>query len=293
MSASGLHGSSESAPVADGRVVALALDGTARVQIVRLAQVCAEVTRRHHLRGRAEQLAAELVVANALLAAWVKGEERVQLQLQSERPEVSFFGEVDGSGHCRARLAPSHVGDPGPTVDGVILAIKADGTREMYRGVTAVRDETIEAALRRHLEQSDQVTATVRIVVDLATGRAGGLMVERLPILGDDEEDVQAAFEEAAVRLAACPPDALLDELDAGILLGERLAVLERHPLAFSCACSRERVERMLVSLGPVELADMVARDGGATVTCHFCTEVYAFDADALGRLASEGAAEA
>lgn len=274
-------------------MVALALEGTARLQLVHATGVCAEVARRHGLQGRAQGLAAELLVANALMAAWVKGEERVQLQLQSERPQVSFFGEVDGDGNCRARLAPPRVAGEGLAVDGVLLAIKADATREMYRGVTAVEGETIEEALRRHLQQSDQVTAFVRIAVDPAGRRAAGFVMERLPIVGDDEDVVQAMFETAVDRLSSLAPEEILDGLAEGRLLTEDLVELERQPLRFACACSRDRVERMLLALGPAELADMLARDGGATVTCHFCTEVYRFDGDALQRLAAVGAPEA
>jgi molecular chaperone Hsp33 len=50
----------------------------------------------------------------------------------------------------------------------------------------------------------------------------------------------------------------------------------------FACRCSRERVEHALRSLGAAELREMAANDGGANLTCDFCTAAYAFSADEL-----------
>ena len=55
------------------------------------------------------------------------------------------------------------------------------------------------------------------------------------------------------------------------------LEELERHPVDYKCYCSRERVERALISLGPQELSAMIAEQGKTELTCQFCDAVYHF----------------
>ena len=63
------------------------------------------------------------------------------------------------------------------------------------------------------------------------------------------------------------------------------LKILETCPVEYKCYCSRERVERALISLGRQELEQMLAEQGGCQLTCQFCDAVYDFTADDLRAL--------
>ena len=52
-----------------------------------------------------------------------------------------------------------------------------------------------------------------------------------------------------------------------------------------AAACSRERVERALITLGAEELTDMIQTQHGAQVDCHFCNKRYRFTEDELNAL--------
>lgn len=271
--------------MSDRRVTALVLGGTARLLTVSCAGVVQETVRRHKLGAQAVRLAADLVVANTLLALWIKGEERVTLQLQAESPKASFHGEVDAMGQVRARFKPGWLDGEGTAVRGVLFAVKANASDEMYRGVTAVEGETIGAALERHLRQSDQVPAHVRIAVDVPVvkvERAVGMVLERLPI-GGEAEDLD--FERLAEKLGSLGAEAILAGLDEGTVAGEPVDVLEEMPLRFGCRCSRGKVDAMLLGLGADTLRSMRDEDHGAEITCHFCAEAYRLDAADLDRL--------
>lgn len=279
--------------MSDRRVTALVLGGTARVLVVSCAGVVQETVKRHKLGAQAVRIAADLVVANTLLALWIKGDERVTLQLQSEAPKASFLGEVDAYGQVRARFKPGWLDGEGTAVNGLLFAVKANATEEMYRGVTAVEGETIGAALERHLRQSDQVPAHVRIAVDVPivkVERAVGLVLERLPIGGEAED---RDFETLASKLGALDAAAILAGLDSGSLAGEPLDVIDELPLQFRCRCGRPKVESMLLGLGPDTLRAMRDEDHGAEITCHFCSEVYRFEEAELDRLLGQLVGEA
>ena len=64
--------------------------------------------------------------------------------------------------------------------------------------------------------------------------------------------------------------------------------LLEKEYPAFKCDCSKERLERVLISLGREELLSMADADGGAEISCHFCNTQYWFTDDELRRLAKE-----
>ena len=61
--------------------------------------------------------------------------------------------------------------------------------------------------------------------------------------------------------------------------------VLERRDVRYACDCSRERVERALITLGAGELNDMIQTQHGAQVDCHFCNKRYRFTEDDLQAL--------
>ena len=52
---------------------------------------------------------------------------------------------------------------------------------------------------------------------------------------------------------------------------------LERSPIEYRCYCSRDRMERALISLGPTELRSLLDEQGEAELTCRFCDNVQHF----------------
>jgi molecular chaperone Hsp33 len=77
-------------------------------------------------------------------------------------------------------------------------------------------------------------------------------------------------------------PTAILNEL-----LGEKgLEINERLPCKFQCNCSRDRMERNLISLGSKEIYDMADTQHGAELQCHFCNSKYYFTEEELRALA-------
>ena len=59
------------------------------------------------------------------------------------------------------------------------------------------------------------------------------------------------------------------------LLLHLEPEILSHCVPAYRCDCSRERVERALISLGREELEDMIREQHGAQVDCHFCNKRY------------------
>jgi len=260
-------------------------EGGARLLYVHATGVVAEVGRRHGVQGEALQLAGELVIANLLLAAWVKGEERITLQARLSTPSVTFYGEADAQGVFRGRFKAAYVPPLAPPqrLAGDMLVIRYDASHEIYRGGTSFDRLTLEDALTTHLHQSEQVDAVARIVV--TEDDAWGVMVERMPTEPGRPGIEGQEWRAWSTILSVMPASEIAENLADGELAGERVEVLEATPLVFTCRCSEAKVHEMLVSLGAEELDQMIVEDGGAEVTCHFCNTAIQVNADVLAAL--------
>lgn len=251
-----------------------------------------EAARLHGLAPEAAELCAQAVLAAALLSAHIKGSERITVQVQTQDPVASMFAEIDAEGGVRARVSPvTAAPGEGGRLTGMMLTIKADAEREMYRGLTEVADQTLEEALDTHLRTSAQIDAVLRIETRAdADGvhAACGVLIERLP-----PGPGQPAFEpeEFLARYGSLPAGRAV-ELVEGLRqckLGEAsFSPLDDREIRWQCRCSQAKVEAMLASLGAGELRAMADEDHGAEVTCHFCNSVYRVSEGRLRELLAE-----
>lgn len=271
---------------------ALADDGATRVLIAEADEVAESLREAHGLTGASARLAAEAAVATILLAAYVKGDEKLTLQIVLDQPEARYIGELDPDHRFRARLDPADLGDVDIRVlHGLLFAAKHDGTREVYRGITPVDGTSVTGALRAHLVDSSQVSGqlatAVRLDEDGRVAFAGGVLVERLPPAPGQPSMLPDAFLERYGDLPGSDVEALIAETRRDRLRGGALHTLEQRPLFWSCTCSMDRVVGALSGMQPEELLAMAEEDGGASVDCHFCGAHYAVEADTLRELAA------
>lgn len=262
-----------------GRLVrAIGLGGAVRIIAATAEAPADELRRRHELVGPAARLAVEAMLANVLLSAHIKGDERILLEVASDTPRFTYSGEVSANGDVRARFSPALL-PPYERLDGRLVAIKWDAHKEVYRGVAPLEHAGFEAALQDFQLRSQQTEGLVRLGCgfgpDGELQYAVGMLVEYLP----DEGDGGGPPDLSAFR------DASLADLFAGLrgpldgpavpILSDLAAVLSVQPLTYRCRCSRQRVERTLLALGAPELKSLLEEQGGAEVTCHFCNTRY------------------
>ncbi len=244
----------------------------------------------HKLQPSAAMLSAQCIAASALFSAHIKGEERLTVQLISESPRFSFLADINAEGAIRARLIPTSIAPKAlAAIDGALMVIKHNSTKELYRGITSIEKEPIDTAMENHLKRSTQVDIILRIIVQQGEGttiqRALGLMVERLPEAPDLPYLDTAEFEAKYSSLRTRGANDLIQEIDNGFANGSRLHEMERRPTFWRCKCSRHRIESMLFSLGPEELLSMIKEQGEAEVVCDFCSKRFLVDAEGLQRL--------
>ena len=112
---------------------------------------------------------------------------------------------------------------------------------------------------------------------------AGGYLIQLLPGAGEDtitkvEGSLMAAGPVTGLLRANPDPEAMLRRA----LSDFELEILEKSPIEYRCYCSRDRMERALISLGPEELQAMIDEQGSADLTCRFCDNVQHFSKEEL-----------
>ena len=182
--------------------------------------------------------------------------------------------------------------DVGATVgkDGTITVIRDLQLKEPYVGSTELVSGEIGDDVTAYFVQSEQVPTACALGVlvdrDHTVKTAGGYLLQLLP--GAPEETI-SALEEGIKRAGAVTP-----MLEAGMtpedILGQvcgslGMVFLETQEVSYKCYCSRERVERALISLGREELTQI--RDEGKPfpVECQFCDMVYEFSPEDVANL--------
>ena len=242
--------------------------------------------------GRA--LAAASMMGNALK---VEGAS-LTLQIKGGGPLGAVLAVSDSDGNVRGYVQQPHVDlplrpdgklDVGAAVgaEGTLTVIKDLGMKEPYIGSVALLGGEIAEDLAAYFVESEQIPTACALGVlvdrDQSVKAAGGYLIQLLPGAGEDcitkvEGGVLAAGAVTALLEKNSDPEALLRT----VLSDFEVEILERSPIAYRCYCSRQRVERALISLGVEELKEILAEQGGCDLTCQFCDTVHHFTADEL-----------
>ncbi|MDQ0091772.1 molecular chaperone Hsp33 [Paenibacillus anaericanus] len=279
-----------------------AMDGKVRAFAVRTTQLVEELRRRHDTFPTTTAALGRTVTAAAMMGAMLKGNEKLTIQVKGDGPIGSIVADANAKGEVRGYVKEPHVHLPSNSkgkldvagavgTTGFIHVTKDLGLKEPYRGSVPIISGELGEDFTYYFAISEQTPSAVGlgvlVDVDSSVIVAGGFIIQLLPGLSDSEIN---AIEHAVGQM---PPVTSL--LDQGLDLEEMLSwllpdvkVLEEMDIKFSCNCSRERVERTLISLGKDELVDLNEAGEETEVVCDFCNEAYTFSVEEVQTLISQ-----
>jgi len=237
-----------------------------------------------------------LMTGTAMLGVMMKGEdEYVNVTIKGDGPMgtlVAVANHGDLKVTCddpRVELPLRADGklDVGGAVghEGRMTVMKSLGMREPYIGQINLVSGELGIDFAQYYTVSEQSPSLVALGV-LTSGdavlKAGGLLLQPLPGCEDsviDQLELRSPmFADISRELTFAPKEELLEDWFRGM----EPELLERTPLRWHCGCSRERMERVLISLGRKDLQEMIDDGKGAELGCHFCHSHYAFTSDEL-----------
>ena len=287
--------------MSDYLVRATAANAQIRAFAVTTRETVENARRIHDLSPVVSAGLGRLLTAGAMMGSMLKGDDDLlTLQIRGDGPVRGLTVTADSKARVKGCaiepqviLPANELGklDVGGSIGvGFLSVIKDMGLKEPYVGQTQLQTGEIAEDLTYYFATSEQVPSAVGLGVlmekDNTVKQAGGFIIQLMPFA---EEEVIVALEEKLKNM-----DSVTNILDAGntpeqlleILLGDvGLEITDTMPVEYYCNCSRERVEKAIISIGKSEIQQMIDDNKPIEVKCQFCDDVYNFDINDLQEL--------
>ena len=238
-----------------------------------------------------------LLTAGAMMGSMMKNETDVlTLQVRGDGPLGGITVTADSHANVKGYvnhpdvMLPPKNGklDVGGAVGiGLLTVIKDMGLKEPYSGQTILVTSEIAEDLTYYFANSEQVPSSVGLGVlmekDNTVKQAGGFIIQLMPFAEEEtisklEENLQHVTSVTELLDRGYTPEQLLEELLGSL----ELEITDTMPTAFRCNCSKERVEKAVVSIGRKEIQAMIDDGEDIEVKCHFCNTAYAYTIEEL-----------
>ena len=226
----------------------------------------------------------------------------VTLQIRSDGPAGGITVTADSHFHAKGYVNNPHVRIPlkpngkldvsGALGKGTLTVIRDIGLKDPYIGTVRMPSGEIAEDLTYYFAESEQIPSSVGLGVlvdrDWSVKQAGGFILQLMPGASDDVIDELEGRLQKVDSVTAMLEDGMLPEDILGELVGSfGLQITQKHEVSFACSCSKERIEKALISIGPKDIREMIDEGKPVEVGCQFCGRKYTFDMDDLRRILS------
>ena len=258
-----------------------------------------ETAREHHNTSPVATAAlGRLLTAGAMMGAMMKGEKDVlTLQIKAGGPLQGITVTADSKGNVKGYVGNPDICIPansngkldvaGAVGPGFLNVIKDMGLKEPYSGQVMLQTCEIAEDLTYYFATSEQVPSAVGLGVLMnknnTVRQAGGFIVQLMPFAEEEvisrlEQNVQKINSVTNLLEEGHTPESLLEK----VLEGFDLQINEKTDTRFHCNCTKERVEKALISIGRKELNEMIQEGKPIEMNCHFCNTNYTFTVEEL-----------
>lgn len=239
-----------------------------------------------------------LLTAGSMMGIMMKGEkDLLTLQVKAGGPLNGMTVTADSKGNVKG-----YVGNPNVVIHanekgkldvagavgvGFMNVIKDMGLKEPYVGQTVLQTSEIAEDLTYYFATSEQVPSSVGLGVlmekDNTVKQAGGFIIQLMPfteeaVIEKLEENLKNVTSVTELLEKGHTPESLLETLLAGF----DLEINEKVPTQFHCNCTKERVEKALISIGRKEIQELIDEGKEIEMNCHFCNKNYIFTVEEL-----------
>ncbi|HJD46860.1 MAG TPA: Hsp33 family molecular chaperone HslO [Candidatus Mediterraneibacter norfolkensis] len=259
-----------------------------------------EARQRHGTSPVATAALGRLLTGGVMMGSMMKNEDDVLTiqincsgQIGGLTVTADSQGNVKGYVHNPDVMLPPKNGklDVGGALgQGVLTVIKDMGLKEPYSGQTILQTGEIAEDLTYYFATSEQVPSSVGLGVlmekDNTVRCAGGFIVQVMPFIEDKvleklEHNIQNIQSVTSMLDNGHTPEEMLGH----VLEGLDLEITDTLPARFHCNCSKERIEKAIISIGKKEIQSMIDDGKEVEVKCHFCNTAYTYSVDELKEL--------
>lgn len=240
-----------------------------------------------------------LLMGGALMGAMCKNDtDTLTIRIQCQGPIQGLLITADSKGNVKGYVSEAQVMLPAKDVAkaidlGVMSVIKDIGLKEPYVGQTHLVSSEIAMDLTYYFVTSEQIPSSVALGVlqnaDTTVSSAGGFIVQLMPFA---EEKLIADLEKRLENFSftdLMEKGLSVEEIIDKLFEGYDTVITDTIPCNYCCDCSKDRVEKAVISMGKKEIASMIEDNEPVEVVCDFCHTKYVFSPDELLKLLQSG----
>ena len=287
--------------MSDYIIRATAAEGQIRAFAATTRELTEFARQAHNTSPVATAALGRLLTAGAMMGVMMKGADDIlTIKIEGDGPIGGLTVTADSKGDVKGyvynpevMLPPNEKGklDVGGALGiGVLSVIKDIGLKEPYVGQTILVTSEIAEDLTYYFATSEQTPSSVALGVlmnkDNTVRQAGGFILQLLPgaseeVISTLENRLKEITSITSLLDAGNTPEMILEHI-----LGDfGLEILDKLPIQFACNCSRERIEKALISIGRKELQEMIDEGKTIEMNCHFCNKHYPVTVEELKEL--------
>ncbi len=280
----------------DGAVIASAVDTT---------DVVAAAEQIHSTSAVVTAALGRLLTAASMMGNMLKNkDDSVTLRLAGNGPAGSVIAVSDAQGNVRGYASNPIVEIPlnekgkldvsgAVGKEGTLYVLKDIGLKEPYNGSVPLVSGEIAEDITAYYAISEQIPTVCALGVlvnpDLTVKKAGGYIIQMMPFATDEEiKKVEDGIKDMRPISTMLSEGMSLEDIIKTALKYYEVEVLDETQVAYKCNCSRERVEKALISMGKKDLLEMAAEQESTNIECHFCDKNYSFSAHEIRELAGK-----
>lgn len=280
----------------------LTQDATVMAMVIDASDIVARAEQIQQSSAVTTAALGRLLTAASMMGIMLKGkDDTVTLKVRAEGPAGMLMAVSDSAGNVRGYvenpiveipLKPNGKLDVSGAIgtDGMLYVIRDMGVGEPYVGCVPLTTGEIAEDITTYYATSEQTPTVCALGVlvnpDLTVQVAGGLLLQLLPFCPDEiidkvEKNIANLGSMTNMLGAGMTPMQIVEKA----LEGMPFDVLDTYEPEYRCNCSRERVEKALLSMGEEELRSLPDEEGNVVADCSFCDKVYRFTSEDIERL--------
>lgn len=240
-----------------------------------------------------------LLTAGSMMGIMMKGDKDIlTLQVKAGGPLGGITVTADANGNVKGYVRNPEVIIPANSKGkldvatavgvGFMNVIKDMGLKEPYVGQTVLQTSEIAEDLTYYFATSEQVPSSVGLGVLMehnnTVKQAGGFIVQLMPFAEDEVISKLEANLKEITSVTKLLDDGMTPEMILEKILGnfDDLEIRDTVPTKFHCNCNKDRIEKVIISVGKKDIKEMIDDGEEIEVNCHFCNTNYKFSVDEL-----------
>ncbi len=272
----------------------LTQDATVMAMVIDASDIVAQAEQYHKTSAVTTAALGRLLTAASMMGVMLKGkDDTITLKVRADGPAGMLMAVSDSNGDVRGNVENPVVEIPlkangkldvsgAVGTDGMLYVIRDMGSGEPYVGCVPLTTGEIAEDITTYYATSEQTPTVCALGVlvepDLSVKFAGGLLLQLLPFCPDDVIDKVEKNIAALPSMTQMLSDGLTPmQICEKALEGMPFDVLDTYEPTYRCNCSRERVEKVFLSMDTEELRSLPDENGEVTADCSFCDKVYRF----------------